>query len=73
MITTHVLKTDCGVTIEMKFDEDTSQFSCEWGGLPKKVSPELKRKIISQYRSWRHQILQAWSDRTGKRALLIEI
>ena len=73
MKTKHILKTDFGVTIEMNFNEETSHSFCVWDGLPKKVSQELRDKITSQYIPWRNQILEAWSNRTGKKVLVIDL
>jgi hypothetical protein len=69
----HILKTDFGVTATMSFNEDTGQFACVWDGLPKKLSKKLSDKISSQYFPWRNQILKAWSDRIGKKVLVIDL
>jgi hypothetical protein len=73
MITKHILKTDFGVTVEMCFNEETGHYTCVWDGLPKGVSQEMRNKITSQYLPWRNQILEAWSDRTGKKVLVIDL
>ena len=72
MITKHILKTDFGVTAELEFNEENGNFNCVWEGLPKHLGGAPRDKILSAYIPWRDQILEAWSNRTGKKVLVID-
>jgi hypothetical protein len=54
----------------MIFDEDDATFDCYWSRHPTK---KLVPTILKEYTPWRNAIFAAWSARTGKRVLLIDV
>ena len=66
----HILELSCGLTVTLVLDEQTGVFDCEWSERPTKA---LLPKILPEYRPWRNEILEAWSRRSGKKMLVVEI
>ena len=73
MITKYILKTDFGVTAELKFNEENGNFNCVWEGLPEHLSWALRDKILNAYMPWRDQILGALTKRTSNKVVVINI
>jgi hypothetical protein len=71
MTTTHILRTKCGVSCTMHFNEQTARYECEWSRWP---LPKKKRlQIVKEYQLWRNAIIEAWSQRTGKKVLVVDL
>jgi hypothetical protein len=73
MVTKHILKTDFGVAVELHLNEDTGDFNCAWEGLPKRVSPALRDKVLGVYIPWRNQLIGEWAQRKDKIVGLITL
>ena len=67
----HVLKMNCGITVEAEIDDSTGQFNCVWDPSPP-YSEELIEKIKAEYRPWRDRIFEEFSNRTGLTVMIIE-
>jgi hypothetical protein len=68
----HILRTSVGVTIELVFDKADAHFSCAWSPAPP-YRAEVRDQVVREYLPWRDSIIEAWSKRTGKRALVVTI
>ena len=66
----HILKLSCGLSVELFLDEVTGAFNCEWSARPTK---KLLPKILREYVPWRNEIIEAWSRRTGKKVLVVDL
>jgi hypothetical protein len=75
MKTTHILKTDFGVTAELHLNEETGHFNCIWDGAPPfgKWPKDLLEKVIKVYLPWRNEIVAEWAERTAKKVLVIDM
>jgi hypothetical protein len=66
----HILKLSCGITVELRLDETTGMFKCEWSERP---SPAMLPLIRKEYEPWRNAIVEAWAQRTGKKVMLVSL
>lgn len=65
----HVL--DMGfLKCEATIDEG-GQLHCQWEPDPKTLTKELRAQIWDLYTPWRDDLLQKWTDQTGKRSMCI--
>ena len=69
--TTHILKMNCGVTIEMLFNEDNAHALCVWTPEPP-FSEEMLREIKKEYVPWRNAIIDDWAKRNNKKVLVYD-
>jgi hypothetical protein len=64
------LKLSCGLTVTLVLNEATGAFSCEWSEPPTKA---MIPGIGKEYLPWRNEIIEEWTQRTGKRVLVIDL
>lgn len=72
MITTHILKMKCGVSVEARFNEENANFSCTWTPEPP-FTKKMHDRIKKEYEPWRNEIFDQWSKKTGNKVLLVTI
>jgi hypothetical protein len=66
----HILKLTCGITVELRLDEATGGFDCEWSERP---TPAMLPLIRKEYEPWRNAIVEAWAQRTGKKVMIVSL
>jgi hypothetical protein len=72
MITKHAIKLDRGISVVMILKEETFEMDCYWDPGPPFSKAQLE-EIKRQYIPWRDEIVRAWSERNGKKAMVITI
>jgi phage-related protein len=68
----HVLRTSAGFQVEMFLDEETGAMSCQWSPRLPRTKSQLRR-ISREYEPWRNDIISQWSQRHGKKVLVIDL